>query len=629
MIPYKRLKIIFYIATLFLPTLLPHSVLSAPYGITGTGYTFDNDPFELNGIINIEDPDITIWGGYHYATFTYNVPSFNINIEDNIYLGSGVIYAKCYEGNELYPYQMVEFDSFDLYSQDESFQLGTISATPKFYYEDGTQYQELGDFSDIQNDYANLPYRIYDPDPIEFYIDDKQAVVFDLEMQQVPNTIDNCPNNPDKTDPGVCGCDVPDDDIDSDGTPDCIDNCPNDPNKTDPGVCECGIPDTDSDGDGIPDCNDDCDNSLDSDGDGLNDCDDLCPFDPYKINQGTCGCGIDDNDSDGDGTLDCIDNCPKDPKKTVLGICGCGIPDTDNDLDGTPNCIDNCFNDPNKTMPGVCGCGILETDSDGDGIPDCNDNCNNSIDSDGDGLNDCDDLCPRDPNKKETGVCGCGIADTDIDGDGLLDCRDLNDDNDGIPDGVEQGPNGHDPNYDGNYDGTADFMQGNVASFHTIDYQNYVTLQSPVGTLIRNCSAEDNPSESNSPIDVDFSFGFFKFSIDNVSSNGGTTASLYIPVGESFNTYYKYGPTPDNPTNHWYEFIYDGQTGALIDGNVITLHFVDGLRGDDDLTINGTISDIGAPGLFIDSGDSSNSGSQVVTSSGGGGGGCFISSATD
>jgi len=33
-----------------------------------------------------------------------------------------------------------------------------------------------------------------------------------------------------------------------------IDNCPNDPNKTEPGICGCGISDTDSDGDGTPDC---------------------------------------------------------------------------------------------------------------------------------------------------------------------------------------------------------------------------------------------------------------------------------------------------------------------------------------------------------------------------------------
>jgi hypothetical protein len=38
-------------------------------------------------------------------------------------------------------------------------------------------------------------------------------------------------------------------DTDNDGTPDCLDNCPNDPNKVEPGTCGCGVPDTAPDGD--------------------------------------------------------------------------------------------------------------------------------------------------------------------------------------------------------------------------------------------------------------------------------------------------------------------------------------------------------------------------------------------
>ena len=49
-------------------------------------------------------------------------------------------------------------------------------------------------------------------------------------------------------------------DTDGDGVPDGQDLCPNDPNKIQPGICGCNIADTDSDSDGIPDCNDDCDN---------------------------------------------------------------------------------------------------------------------------------------------------------------------------------------------------------------------------------------------------------------------------------------------------------------------------------------------------------------------------------
>ena len=63
-------------------------------------------------------------------------------------------------------------------------------------------------------------------------------------------------------------------------------------------------------------------------------------------------------------------------------------------------------------------------------------------------------------------------------------------------------------------------------------------------------------------------------------------------------TYYKFGPTAGNATPHWYEFLYDGSTGAVIDNaqHTITLHFVDGERGDDDLVANGTIVDPGGTG---------------------------------
>ncbi|MBM3977122.1 MAG: hypothetical protein FJ299_09045 [Planctomycetes bacterium] len=267
--------------------------------------------------------------------------------------------------------------------------------------------------------------------------------------------LDGCPNDPNKSTPGICGCGTPDTDTDGDGTPDCNDGCPNDPNKVAPGICGCGTPDTDTDGDGTADCNDGCPNDpnkiapgicgcgvadTDTDGDGTPDCNDGCPNDPNKIAPGICGCGVADTDTDGDGTADCNDGCPNDPNKIAPGICGCGTADTDTDGDGTPDCNDGCPNDPNKIAPGICGCGVADTDTDGDGTPDCNDGCPNDpnkiapgicgcgvadTDTDGDGTPDCNDLCPNDPNKVAPGICGCGTADTDTDGDGTPDCNDL------------------------------------------------------------------------------------------------------------------------------------------------------------------------------------------------------------
>jgi len=136
-------------------------------------------------------------------------------------------------------------------------------------------------------------------------------------------------------------------DFNSSGGTEEVDNCPDDPDKTEPGDCGCGVPDTDSDGDGIADC-------LDN-----------CPDDPDKIEPGDCSCGVPDTDSDGDGIADCPDNCPDDPDKTGPGDCGCGVPDTDSDGDGIADCLDNCpyvFN-PNQE------------DADGDGVGDvCNAN---------------------------------------------------------------------------------------------------------------------------------------------------------------------------------------------------------------------------------------------------------------
>ena len=77
---------------------------------------------------------------------------------------------------------------------------------------------------------------------------------------------------------------------------------------------------------------------------------------------------------------------------------------------------------------------------------------------------------------------------------------------------------------------------------------------------------------------------------DGTAGNSSTIVLSYpfeLPAGAR---YYKYGPTADNPTDHWYAY-----PGAVISGNTITLTLTDGGAGDSDLSVNGIIDDPGGP----------------------------------
>ena len=124
----------------------------------------------------------------------------------------------------------------------------------------------------------------------------------------------------------------------------------------------------------------------------------------------------------------------------------------------------------------------------------------------------------------------------------------------------------------------------NVASISLQDNQ-YLRAESSEGSTITNFEILDVlPSSLDTSLnDLDFRYGLIDFSIEGVDINGCACLKLYFPENSTPEAYYKYGPTPDDAENHWYEFAYDGETGAQIEENVVTLHFIDNKRGDDNL----------------------------------------------
>lgn len=174
----------------------------------------------------------------------------------------------------------------------------------------------------------------------------------------------------------------------------------------------------------------------------------------------------------------------------------------------------------------------------------------------------------------------------------------IDDDSDGISDTEEKGPNGNDPTYDGNTDGTPDWQQSSVTSLWNYNHEFYLTISQPGGHSLIDVRAIDNPSPGNAP-NVEFPVGFFSFIID-LQGGSGCSVNMFFPDGVVIENYYKYGQTPSLPIDHWYEFMYDNQTGvSIIQPNEITIYFVDGERGDDDITANSYIFEPGGPVGYV------------------------------
>lgn len=183
------------------------------------------------------------------------------------------------------------------------------------------------------------------------------------------------------------------------------------------------------------------------------------------------------------------------------------------------------------------------------------------------------------------------------------------DDTDGIANAIEElAPN----NGDGNHDGVADSEQMNVASFPAALGGYYLTLAAPSGTqLIDVSTSEELVDPEIGPFELGTPVGVLSFTLAGVDTGGMATVELFVESLVSIDSYYKFGTTPDNPTPHFYEFLFDGSIGAELfnDRRVpdplvrphthqpvsrILLHLKDGDFGDDD-PAPGRIHDPGGP----------------------------------
>ena len=188
---------------------------------------------------------------------------------------------------------------------------------------------------------------------------------------------------------------------------------------------------------------------------------------------------------------------------------------------------------------------------------------------------------------------------------------------DGPDDSVESDPLNN--SGDGNGDSIQDDIESYVASMPDVN-GDYISLETDPAMNLGNVHESDRTrlfSRASSAPLVSFNFpsGFIEFSVSNVVPGGAADVRLILPVGTPADHLYTLGPDTGNLTEHWYDFSYDGATGTgmEINGNIMTLHLVDGGRGDRDRSSNGTIYMAVAPAVAI------------ATSSGSSGGGCTLS----
>lgn len=183
----------------------------------------------------------------------------------------------------------------------------------------------------------------------------------------------------------------------------------------------------------------------------------------------------------------------------------------------------------------------------------------------------------------------------------------MNVDRDGVcPEFEDFAPNGG----DGNSDGTPDRDQPEVASTRLSANGRSITFAARTGMRFDEAGSFDLESSAVGlqifvpppGVVARFDDGAYRFTMIALTGTtmnpAGETVTLFDRAATRPTRYYALESDAQGTPTSWYDFTFDGTTGAEILPDRIVLHFVDGGRGDDDGNPNnGSIRHIGAPAV--------------------------------
>ena len=167
----------------------------------------------------------------------------------------------------------------------------------------------------------------------------------------------------------------------------------------------------------------------------------------------------------------------------------------------------------------------------------------------------------------------------------------LDSDGDGVADLVE------DQVGDANQDGVPDRLQSHIAALVDSDGVE-LTLVVDAGLTLSQVAFSPQPPATGPGSTVEFPWDFLTFRVLGLPPGSTVSMVLLIPYPSSVNSYYRLGAEEEDSTRSL-PFPFNGHSGAEVGTHSLTLHFIDGESGDNDLAANGEIHGMGAPAIDL------------------------------